>query len=123
MRGLAAYKKVSTHSAPPERLLLMLYERAIQEQQLAIVALQEKRTMDASHSLRRTREIFVELASALDHEAAPEISLNLHRLYMWSIKELLRAGQEIEPMYVEQCLERTQELYTAFKSALTSGDE
>jgi flagellar protein FliS len=120
MRGIAAYKSVRKQSATPERLLMMLYERAIQDQEDAIEFLQAGEVRDAMPLLQRTREIFVELMSALDPEQAPELTANLRRLYLWAVRELIRAGRDGDPEPVKATLEMTQGLHSAWIQAVAA---
>ena len=119
MNALSTYTEVSHRSASPEQLVILLYERAIKGQILAIDALEEGDGELAGAELRRCREIFVELASALDHEAAPQLAGNLHRLYLWAVRELLRASRDADPAPLEGTLEMTETLYGAMKDALS----
>jgi len=118
MRGLSAYKNVSTHSASPEQLLLLLYERAIQDQRDAIEYIKADDITSANDSMRHAREILVELAAALDHAAAPELSANLHRLYMWCVRLMLKAGQTQDIQHIEESMGIVQELYEGWRSAI-----
>ena len=118
MYGSTSYTTVSQQSASQEQLVILLYERAIRGQLSAIESLTESDRAAASPELRRCREIFVELAGALDHDAAPELAGNLHRLYMWLIRQMLTASRTGEATAVEDALEVTESLYEALREAL-----
>ena len=118
MNALQSYTAVSHQSASPEQLIILLYERAIKGQIIAIDRLEEGDRKGASSELRRCREIFIELASALDHVVAPELSGNLHQLYMWTIRELLQVSQSGDPAALEHTLDMSQTLYEALREVL-----
>ena len=118
MRGIAAYQSVSKQSAPPERLLLMLYQRAIQLLQAAALQIQAGDTASAQEGIRIAREIIVELLNALDHETAPELTGNLHRLYSWSIRELVAAGRDYKIQHLRNVLDVIEPLYEAWQGVL-----
>lgn len=118
MRGIAAYRSVKRQSASNERLLVMLYERAIQDQEDAIALMREGQVGPAVPLLQRTREIFIELMGALDHEAAPQLSGNLRRLYFWAVRELIRASRDGDISAIEGTLEMTRELHGAWIQAV-----
>jgi flagellar protein FliS len=114
MRGISAYRSVRNQSASPEKLLVMLYERAIQDQGDAIAFIEEDDLSSAIPLLQRTREIFIELMSALDTDEAPELSGNLQRLYLWGVRELIRASREGSKAPIEATLQMTRELHSAW---------
>jgi len=120
MRGIAAYQKVSTQSASSERLLVMLYERAIQDQEEAIALLHEGESVAARPKLQNVRQIFIELMTALDEDEAPELTVNLKRLYIWMVRELVRAGRDSDPVPVAGTLEITRELHAAWVQAVAA---
>lgn len=114
MRGISAYKSVRNQSASPEKLLVLLYERAIQDQVDAIAFIDEGDLTNAIPLLQRTREIFIELMSALDTGEAPELSGNLQRLYLWGVRQLIRASREGSTEPIQSTLQMTRELHGAW---------
>lgn len=118
MRGIATYQSVSKQSAPPERLLLMLYQRIIQRLREAQDHLKVQEISEALDGLRVSREILVELINALDHEAAPALTANLHRLYTWSIRELIAAGRDHSPKRIQNVLGVIEPLYSAWQEVI-----
>ena len=120
MRGISAYKSVKKQSASPEHLLVMLYERAIHDQREAIAHLEQGDLKEALPFLQRARQIFVELTSALDPEEAPELTSNLKRLYVWCIRELIRAGREGSAEPIRATLETTIDLHSAWVEAVNT---
>lgn len=120
MRGISAYKSVKRQSASNETLLVMLYERAIQDQEDAIALLREGQVGPAVPLLQRTREIFIALMEALDHESAPELSANLRRLYFWAVRELIRASRDGDATAIEATLAMTRELHSAWIEAVAA---
>jgi flagellar biosynthetic protein FliS len=119
MRGPNTYASVSQMSSSPEQLTILLFERAIKAQIIAIDCLEDGDRTSAMSEIRRCREIFIALAGALDHEVAPELSGNLHRLYLWGVRELIKAGRDGDATLIEPTLEMTEELYEAMKVAFT----
>ena len=118
MHAITTYKTIDQSSASSEQLLLLLYERAIQDQYRAIEAFESGNDIEARDKLRRVREIFIALASALDHEHAPEMTSNLHDLYMWSIKELSNATRDKNCATIKATLNITETLYGAWQNVL-----
>lgn len=92
MRGVVEYQAVGAISASNRELVVMLFEAAVRHQRAAQEAFRAGKGNEGRERLRKTREIFAELLAALDHEAAPQLTSNLTRLYVWTISRLSRAG-------------------------------
>lgn len=118
MHGLSSYTAVSQQSASREQLIILLYERLIRGQIIAIDCMEDGDRAGASDEIRRCRDIFIALAGALDHAAAPELAANLHQLYLWAVRELMQAARTSSPETIEGTLEMSQTLYEAMKEAL-----
>lgn len=90
-RGYQAYQEMSILTAPPERLLLMLYEGLIKNVARAREAIAEGDADTRRASLRKARDIVTELMTALNFEIGGEIAVNLHRLYRYINGRLIQA--------------------------------
>lgn len=90
-RGFQTYQNISVMTAPPERLLLMLYEGLIKNVKLAQEAIAEGNAESRRVHLRKARDIVTELMSALNFEIGGEIAVNLHRLYRYINGRLIQA--------------------------------
>lgn len=82
------YRQTSIQTAPPEQLVVMLYDGAIRFLEQAKVAMRDGR--DASDSIGRTQDILVELLASLNRSAG-EVSNNLSVLYEFWIQRLFQA--------------------------------
>ncbi len=90
MTAIRAYRDRSLSTAPPEKIVLMLFEALVRRLEQAAAKLE--RSESAVEDLYVSREIFAELRSALDRNAAPELATRLDRLYGWCMVELSGAG-------------------------------
>lgn len=90
-RGFQTYQNISVMTAPPERLLLMLYEGLIKNVKIAREAIEEGDADTRRVALRKARDIVTELMSALNFEVGGEIAVNLHRLYRYIHGRLIQA--------------------------------
>jgi flagellar protein FliS len=99
-RGFQTYQNISVMTAPPERLLLMLYEGLIKNIKLAKEAIEEGNPDSRRACLRKARDIVTELMSALNFEIGGEIAVNLHRLYRYINGRLIQAdiSPDAEPL-------------------------
>ena len=104
------YKETKVTTASQGQLILMLYDEAIRQLNIAIELLEAKKTNwesydkiePVSKAVMKAEEIITELLVSLDFEQGGEISKNLFSLYTWFNRELLEANiaQDDERMIV-----------------------
>ena len=99
-----AYKRNEILNASPGKLILLLYDGAIQSLERARIELlspgQEK-SAKVGESLGKAMSIIGELRASLDHDVSEEIAGNLDRLYDFCLEEIYttnvqRSAQEIK---------------------------
>lgn len=122
MRGIAAYKQSRVESATPAQIVMMLFQEAVHRLTRAL------HTLDADHvswraDLHHVREIYLELLTALDHEAAPEMCMNLQRLYRWCIDELVIAGRDKDDEKIRAVLKVTTTLLEGWQVVARGGED
>jgi flagellar secretion chaperone FliS len=105
------YRLTAIQTAPPEQLVVMLYDGAIRFLEQAKVALQEGK--DASEPIGRAQDIIIELTVSLN-QSAGEISNNLTRLYDFWLQWLLKAQIQRDPAPVDEVLGMVRELREAW---------
>ena len=93
------YKETKVKTAGQGQLIIMLYDEAIRQLNLAIelISLNENdknpaRIEKISKAVMKAEEIITELTVSLDFEQGGEISKNLFSLYTWFNRELLEAN-------------------------------
>lgn len=98
--GYQAYRRTQIETAPPEQLILMLYDGAIRFARSARRAIEAGDRQKAHRDLTRTQDVISELISSLDLEAGGEIAANLYRLYRYLYQRLVQAnvGKKVEPI-------------------------
>jgi flagellar biosynthetic protein FliS len=117
MRGVVEYQAVGAISASNRELVVMLFEAAVRHQRAAQDCFRSDRHNEGRERLRKTREIFAELLAALDHEAAPQLTANLSRLYVWTITRLSRAGFDRDAEVLEGSIRVTRTLRDGWAEA------
>jgi flagellar protein FliS len=120
-----AFMDAQVDSASPLQLIHMAYEMAIQGVQDAREHLKNGQIAERAHDITRVTAILLELGAALDHKAAPEMSLQLARLYDYMIDRLREANykQSEEPLIeVEGLLRSIGESWTKLASDETHTD-
>jgi len=94
------YRQQQVSAAPPERLLLMLFDGALRFCGQAVKSLQEKRNDAAHYSLTKAQDIVMELIGSLNMEY--EIAQNLYSLYYYLYRRLVEANVKKDADIVEE---------------------
>jgi len=105
------YRQTAIQTAPPEQLVVMLYDGAIRFLEQAKTGLQDGK--DISEPLARVQDIIVELAASLNRSAG-EVAENLARLYDFWIQWLLQAQIRRDGAKIDEVLGMVRELREAW---------
>ena len=95
---LAAYRETRVKTASPGQLVVMLYDEALKQCDIAIELSGEgakprpDRIERINAALGKAQDVVTELMASLDFEAGGEIAQNLFSLYVWFGRELLEAN-------------------------------
>jgi flagellar secretion chaperone FliS len=93
---LKAYKETQIKSATPGQLIIMLYDGAIKNINIAIKEMdkdKKERKLDIiSNTIIKAQDIISELMVSLDFEQGGEIAKNLFSIYVFMNRELLNAN-------------------------------
>jgi flagellar protein FliS len=109
-----AYRESSVLSAPPELLIVMLYDGARRFLFQATVAMREKQIETAHRKLRRAEDIIQHLRDALDKDKGGEIAERLEAIYKFCQRHLRQARLDQDPAKVEQVIGLLSELREAW---------
>ena len=83
-----AYQTQQIMTAPPVRLVAMLYERAIRALRDSVRAIEAGDIQTRFQNVERASEIIVHLSGTLDIERGGEVAANLSRLYVFMLRRL-----------------------------------
>ena len=108
-----AYRDSSVLTAPPERLVVMLYDGARRFLTQATHATREGNIALANNRLQRAEAILDELLSTLDMEAG-EIAVRLQSIYLFCRRTLAEGRVESNPEKFEQVSRLLGELREAW---------
>ncbi|MBN2533724.1 MAG: flagellar export chaperone FliS [Spirochaetales bacterium] len=91
---LKAYKETQIKTATQGQLIIMLYDGAIKNLNIAIEELKKKsKKLDrVSNGIIKAQDIISELMVSLDFEQGGEIARNLFSIYIYMNRELLNAN-------------------------------
>ena len=95
--AMSAYKESSVLTAPPERLVLMLYDGIQRFLFQAAHAMREGDLATSNTKMQRAEAIIDELISTLDHEKGGIIADRLNAIYLYSRRTLGEARLQRSP--------------------------
>src|SRR5947209_3895366 len=99
-----AYRDSAILTAPPERLVVMLYDGAQRFLYQGAAAMRDGDLARTNDRLQRAEAIIAELRSTLNFEAG-EVAHRLEAIYAFSQRYLLEARLKRDPERIEQVLE------------------
>lgn len=109
--GYDQYRHTAIQTAPPEQLIVMLYDGAIRSMEQAKLAIQSGK--DPSEAIAKAQDIFAELAASLNLSVG-EIAGNLAQLYNFWISRLFQAQIHREVAMVDDVNAMARELREAW---------
>jgi flagellar protein FliS len=102
--GHMAYKKVDVETASQGKLVIMLFNGAIQRAEEAKRQIQKGRIDGVHNNLVRAQEIVAELRGALDMNGGGDIARNLNRIYEYFQHLLVKANIQKKNPPIEECI-------------------
>lgn len=113
------YQKTTVETASNEKILIMLYDGAIQFLNKAKIALNEKNYEQSHNNLMGAQRILEEFINTIDKEPNPELANNLINLYEYFIARLVQANikHEIDP--IDEVLKFLKDLKSTWEQAIS----
>jgi flagellar protein FliS len=91
-----SYRKITTETAAPEQLVMMLYDGAVNYLEKSLTGFEHQdpaeRIQTISNNVIRAQSIIFELNSRLDMEKGAEVAENFRRLYDYFYRRLQEAN-------------------------------
>jgi len=115
------YQQQQVYTAPPDKLLLMLFDGAIRFCKLAKKAVENKNVEESHHYLTKAEDILVELMSSLNMDY--EVSSNLYSLYDYLYRQLVEANLKKNGALLDEVLEFLTELRQIWAEASAKARE
>jgi len=112
------YKKDAVISAPPERIVLMLYDGAMRHMNLALKKLKSGDRSGYSQHLSKGQAIVAELVNSLDAKLGGEVGKNLERLYLYIIDRLIEANLNGQGQAISDCIRIMKTLKEGWEDAI-----
>jgi flagellar protein FliS len=98
------YRLAQIETAPPERILVMLYEGAIKFLHLAAQALEAQKWETSNRNILRAEAILLELMAVLDMEVGGEMATNLFNLYDYMYRILVKANVDHDVELIKEAI-------------------
>jgi flagellar secretion chaperone FliS len=107
------YRENAVLTAPPERLVVMLYDGANRFLRQAAAAMRDEDHATSNGRLQRAEAIIDELLSSLDMDQG-EVAERLQAIYLFCRRTLMEARIEQDPQKIEQVADLLAELRSAW---------
>lgn len=101
----ARYKSVQVQTCTPGQLVVMLFDGAMRFTTEAASAMAAKDRARAGERISKAHRVLEELASTLDASAAPELAETLGGLYLFCMRELVKANIAQDPKLLADVVE------------------
>lgn len=101
---LNQYQNTQVSTSSPEKILLMLYDGAINFTKIALEKLQKGDVGGKGLYIGKAQAIVAELMNTLNHEVGGDISNRLEQLYIYIIDEYIEANLKNSPKALENTL-------------------
>ncbi len=102
-------------SVHTDRIIVILYEKAITYLERAIRELEEE-LPSAGDSIKSAQDLIIDLNSALDMEGGSNVAKNLNRIYNFVSRHLTKANVGHDPQMVREVVAVLEDLNQSWKS-------
>ena len=115
--GVHAYRKTDVITADPRKLVILCYEAAIRNLQVAKAKFLTNEYEARAKAIQNTLDIISELRGALNFEKGGEIATNLDALYRFWTAHILMANRRRDLIALEQVVAMLEDIKSALEEA------
>ncbi len=112
------YQTSNITTATPEKLMIMLFDGAIQFLQKAKIAIEEKNLQERALNIESARKIVRELMRTIDLENGNDVSKSLFRLYNKMAMKLIKANVSKNANLVDEVMTDMMNIRWGFQKAI-----
>ena len=112
------YQTNNINTATPEKLMIMLFDGAIQFLQKAKTAIEEKDFKERSLNIEMARKIIRELMRTIDLENGNDVSKSLFKLYNKMAMKLIKANVSKNASLLDEVVEDLMNIRWGFQKAI-----
>ena len=115
---LKQYQQNHIQTASPEKLLIILYDGAIQFLNKAKIGFENNNREDIHNNIVAAQRIISEFMNTLDFEVGGEIARNLYSLYDYLHYRLIQANVKKDVSMLEEVLGHLKDLKQTWEQAI-----
>ena len=112
------YQTNNITTATPEKLMIMLFDGAVQFLQKAKTAIEEKNLQERASNIDAARKIVRELMRTIDLENGNDVSKSLFRLYNRMAMKLIKANVSKNVGLIDEVIEDLTNIRWGFQKAI-----
>lgn len=112
------YQTNNITTATPEKLMIMLFDGAIQFLQKAKTAIEEKNLPEKAKNIEGARKIIRELMRTIDLENGNDVSKSLFRLYNKMAMKLIKANVSKNIVLLDEVMDDLTNIRWGFQKAI-----
>ena len=112
------YQTNNITTATPEKIMIMLFDGAVQFLQKAKIAIDEKNLQERSTNIESARKIIRELMRTIDLENGNDVSKSLFRLYNRMAMKLIKANVSKNVHLIDEVIEDLTNIRWGFQKAI-----
>jgi flagellar protein FliS len=112
------YQTNNITTATPEKLMIMLFDGAVQFLQKAKTAIEEKNMKERSTNIESARNIIRELMRTIDLENGNDVSKSLFRLYNKMAMNLIKANVSRNAFLIDEVITDLMNIRWGFQKAI-----
>ena len=112
------YQTSNITTATPEKLMIMMFDGALQFLQKAKTAIEEKNFQERSQNIDGARKILRELMRTIDLENGNDVSKSLFRLYNRMVVKLIKANVQRNAGLIDEVVEDIMNIRWGFQKAI-----
>lgn len=115
---LKQYQKNEVETASPEKILILLYDGAIQFLNKAKIALEQKNIPEVHNNLIGCENIILEFINTVDVENGGDFAVRIKALYEYFYNTLVQANMKKDVTKIDEVLKHLVELRATWKQAI-----
>ena len=115
---LKQYQQTQVQTASPEKLLIMLYDGAIQFLNKAKVGIVNKNIEETHNNIIGAQRIISEFMNTLDLNVGGDVARNLYNLYEYLNHRLVQANMKKDETMVDEVIVHLKDLKQTWEEAI-----
>lgn len=115
---LKTYQKNEVETASPEKILILLYDGAIQFLNKAKIAMKDNNIPEIHNNIMGCEEIIKEFINTVDEEKGGDFAIRIKALYQYFYNTLVMANIKKDESKIDEVLKHLVELRATWKQAI-----